>query len=50
MLNDPTSPVLRYYLGNSALIVFSIVVFGIFVNSLAAYALARIHFAAATSS
>ncbi|MCW5616900.1 MAG: carbohydrate ABC transporter permease [Rhodocyclaceae bacterium] len=43
VLNDPTSPVLRY-LGNSALIVFSIVVFGIFVNSLAAYALARIHF------
>ena len=31
MLNDPTSPVLRY-LGNSALIVFSIVVFGIFVR------------------
>ncbi|MCP5441373.1 MAG: carbohydrate ABC transporter permease [Chromatiaceae bacterium] len=43
VLNDPTSPVLRY-LGNSALIVFSIVVFGIFVNSLAAYALARIRF------
>lgn len=43
VLNDSTSPVLRY-IGNSVLIVFSIVFFGIFVNSLAAYALARIAF------
>jgi multiple sugar transport system permease protein len=43
ILNDSTSPVLRY-IGNSAFIVFCIVFFGIFVNSLAAYALARIAF------
>jgi multiple sugar transport system permease protein len=43
VLNDKTSPVLRY-LGNSALIVACIVFFGVFVNSLAAYALARINF------
>lgn len=43
VLGDSTSPVLRY-LGNSALIVFCIVFFGVFVNSLAAFALARISF------
>lgn len=43
VLGDTTSPVLRY-LGNSAIIVFSIVFFGVFVNSMAAYALARISF------
>jgi multiple sugar transport system permease protein len=43
VLNDTTSPVPRYLM-NSALIVVCIVVFGVFVNSLAAYALARISF------
>ncbi|MEX8494597.1 carbohydrate ABC transporter permease [Sphaerotilus sp.] len=43
VLNDSTSPVPRYLM-NSALIVVCIVVFGVFVNSLAAYALARISF------
>ena len=43
VLSDRTSPVPRYLL-NSALIVVCIVVFGVFVNSLAAYALARISF------
>lgn len=44
VLSDRTSPVPRY-LANSVLIVFCIVFFGVFVNSLAAYALARISFA-----
>ena len=43
VLNDKTSPVPRYLM-NSALIVVCIVFFGVFVNSLAAYALARISF------
>lgn len=44
VLGDRTSPVLRYMM-NSTIIVFCIVVFGIFVNSVAAYALARMRFA-----
>lgn len=43
VLSNTTFPVLRYLL-NSAIIVVSIVVLGIFVNSLAAYALARLAF------
>lgn len=43
ILSDRTSPILRY-LGNSVLIVACIVFFGIFVNSFAAYALARMNF------
>lgn len=43
VLSDRTSPVPRYLM-NSALIVVCIVVFGVLVNSLAAYALARISF------
>jgi len=43
VLGDRTSPVMRYML-NSTIIVACIVVFGIFVNSMAAYALARMRF------
>lgn len=43
ILSDRTSPILRY-LGNSVLIVACIVFFGIFVNSFAAFALARMSF------
>ncbi len=47
VLSDPTSPFLRF-LFNSLLIVTSIVVFGIFVNSACAFALARLRFAGRT--
>jgi multiple sugar transport system permease protein len=43
VLNNTTFPVLRY-MRNSGIIVTSIVVVGIFVNSLAAFALARMNF------
>jgi len=43
VLSNTTFPILRYLL-NSTIIVFSIVVVGIFVNSLAAFALARMRF------
>lgn len=43
VLGNTTFPVLRYML-NSAIIVTSIVVIGIFVNSMAAFALARMQF------
>ncbi|MFM8747803.1 MAG: carbohydrate ABC transporter permease [Aestuariivirga sp.] len=43
VLSNKTFPILRYLL-NSTIIVASIVIFGIFVNSLAAFALARMHF------
>lgn len=43
VLNNTTFPVLRY-MRNSGIIVASIVVIGIFVNSLAAFALARMNF------
>jgi multiple sugar transport system permease protein len=43
VLNNTTFPILRY-MRNSAIIVASIVIVGIFVNSLAAYALSRINF------
>ena len=43
VLSNTTFPVLRYMM-NSAIIVVSIVVVGIFVNSLAAYVLARLQF------
>jgi multiple sugar transport system permease protein len=43
VLANTTFPVLRY-MWNSAVIVFSIVVIGIFVNSIAAFALARLSF------
>jgi multiple sugar transport system permease protein len=43
VLNNTTFPVLRY-MRNSGIIVASIVVVGIFVNSLAAFALARMNF------
>lgn len=43
VLSNTTFPVLRYML-NSGIIVVSIVVLGIFVNSLAAFALARLSF------
>jgi multiple sugar transport system permease protein len=43
VLADPTAPFLRF-LFNSALIVVSIVVFGILINSAAAFALSRLRF------
>jgi multiple sugar transport system permease protein len=43
VLNNTTFPVLRY-MRNSGIIVASIVIIGIFVNSLAAFALARMNF------
>jgi multiple sugar transport system permease protein len=43
VLSNTTFPVLKY-MKNSAIIVVSIVVFGVFLNSLAAYALARLQF------
>ena len=43
VLSNTTFPVLRYMI-NSAIIVVSIVIVGIFVNSLAAYVLARLQF------
>ena len=43
VLNNTTFPVLRY-MRNSGIVVASIVVVGIFVNSLAAFALARMNF------
>ena len=43
VLNNTTFPVLRY-MRNSGIVVVSIVVIGIFVNSLAAFALARMNF------
>ena len=43
VLSNTTFPVLRYMM-NSAIIVVSIVIVGVFVNSLAAYVLARLQF------